>query len=276
MPSWTWGYNTNGFAHHRLADAIEVLHVLGFGGVALTPDVAHLDVFDPDHASQVVAVKHQLSICRMDVVIETGARFVLDAHRKHYPSLLTLDGRGKRLDYLIRCVDLAAAMGAEVCSLWSGHNTDDLPEEHVWDLLLEGLEKVVAHGEACGVTIAMEPEPGMFIETLDEFLRLSQFLVGRRFGLALDVGHLMVTGETPIGDQIRRVGPHLATVAIEDMVAGVHDHLPFGQGDIDFAEVFDALSDVGYDGLVSVELSRASPNAVAEAKSAWNFLHKIP
>lgn len=31
------GYNTNGFAHHRLADAVEVIAELSYGGVAVTP-----------------------------------------------------------------------------------------------------------------------------------------------------------------------------------------------------------------------------------------------
>ena len=275
MPRWNWGYNANGFAHHRLEDAIDVIHEIGFGCLALTPDVAHLDVFGEGLEGSVSEIARRLQKCQLEVVIETGARFVLDTRRKHYPSLLCVEERERRLDYLRRCVDMASSLGASVCSLWAGYNFDDLPVAQAHGLLLEGLDSVVSYSESRGVTIALEPEPGMFIETLDQYLEVAKSFEGRAFGLALDVGHLMVTGEMPLGEQIRRVGPHIATVAVEDMNPGVHEHLPFGEGSIDFAEVFEALDDTGFDGAVSVELSRASPDAVREARAAWDFLQQF-
>ena len=71
------GYNTNGFAHHRIEDAIEILAEIGYRSIALTLE---RDFFDPpdrrgvDRAIQRLAPV--LSCCQMDVTIETGARFV--------------------------------------------------------------------------------------------------------------------------------------------------------------------------------------------------------
>ena len=275
MPRWTWGYNTNGFAHHRLREAIEVISGIGFEAIALTPDVGHLDFQGREYRRESDETQSLLDQRGLGVVVETGARFVLDPIRKHYPSLLCRENGECRIEYLKKCVDLAAELGAGVCSLWAGHNFEGLADEDAHALLLSGLEAIVDYGESRDVMIALEPEPGMFIETLDQFLEVARALDGRGFGLALDVGHLMVTGELPMSEQIRRVGDHIVTVAVEDMMPGVHEHLPFGHGAIDFGEVFAALADVDYGGIVSVELSRASTDAVREATAAWDFLSQF-
>jgi L-ribulose-5-phosphate 3-epimerase len=82
------GYNTNGFAHHRLEDALAVLAGLGYEGVALTLDHQALNPFDPHPFDQVHRVRDLLRAYRLRAVIETGARFLLDARRKHQPTLL--------------------------------------------------------------------------------------------------------------------------------------------------------------------------------------------
>ena len=60
---------------------------------------------------------------------------------------------------------------------------------------------------------------------------------------------------------MRRYAPRLGTVAVEDMRRGVHEHLPFGEGDIDVPSILEALEEIGFSRLVCVELSRESPRA---------------
>jgi sugar phosphate isomerase/epimerase len=60
-------------------------------------------------------------------------------------------------------------------------------------------------------------------------------------------------------------------VHLDDIAAGVHEHLPFGRGDLDLVETLSALQGVGYSGMAAVELSRDShrgPLAAAEALEA--------
>jgi sugar phosphate isomerase/epimerase len=46
----------------------------------------------------------------------------------------------------------------------------------------------------------------------------------------------------------------------------------FGEGEIDFAPVFEALRQIGYTGGLHVELSRHSHDAVQTARAALAFL----
>jgi hypothetical protein len=63
-------------------------------------------------------------------------------------------------------------------------------------------------------------------------------------------------------------------VQIEDMRRGVHEHLPLGEGEIDFPPVLAALHAAGYPGLVSVELPRHSHTAATAARHSIEFLHR--
>ena len=76
------GYNTNGLAHHRLDDGLRLLADEGFGAVALTPDVAHLDPYRST-AAEVERIAALLARLDMTCVVEAGARYLLDSQRKH-------------------------------------------------------------------------------------------------------------------------------------------------------------------------------------------------
>src|SRR5216683_1275217 len=103
------GYNTNGFAHHRLEDALHILAELGYASVAITLDVHALNPFDLDWARQCEHVRTLLDKLRLRCVIETGARFLLDPRRKHQPTLLSVQPgeRLQRMGFLQRAIEVA-------------------------------------------------------------------------------------------------------------------------------------------------------------------------
>lgn len=271
------GYNTNGFAHHRLDDAIDILADLGYRGVALTLDVHHLDPFGPDLLGRTAAVRKQLERHKMACVIETGARFLLDSRRKHHPTLLspTQAERDVRRDFLEQCVDIAKELGADCVSFWSGTPTDAAPHEELMRRLTDECKRLVEHTETSDVVLAFEPEPGMFIDTMAKFEELYHWVNSEAtFRLTVDVGHLVCNREVPVGKFLQYHGGELSNVHIEDMRAGVHDHLMFGEGEVDFADVFAGLRAANYTGGVYVELSRHSYDAVNTARKAKAFLDR--
>ena len=254
-----FAFNTNGAANHRLDDALSLIADSGYDGVALTLDIHHLDPFAPDFPAQRQAFARRLRQLNLGCVIETGARFLLDPRAKHEPTLLSADpdGRARRIDFLTRALQVAADTGADAMSFWAGVPKPGVSRADAQAWLEQGAAQIARRAEDLGTIAALEPEPGMLIETLDDWASLA--IPGLR--LALDTGHCLVTGERDPAAAVREFAPHLGTVAIEDMARGVHIHLPFGEGDMDIPSVLQALNDIAFDRLVCVELSRESHRA---------------
>jgi L-ribulose-5-phosphate 3-epimerase len=266
-------YNTNGFASHRLEDAARVLAELGYDGLALTPDVHHLDPFGASPA-EVAAFRRLLGELSLSVVIETGARFVLDPRRKHRPSLLDPPLEAAvRLDFLKRCVDLAVSLGAPVVSTWSGRGPDDLDPEAGLQRLARGLEALCAHAAGAGVRIGFEPEPGMAVETVAQWDRVKDAVRSPLLGLALDVGHCLATREGEPADIVAARAREIVVLQLDDAVPGRHEHRMFGEGEVDWGLLARAVEESGYEGPLEVELSRHSSEAPDAARRAKEFLH---
>jgi sugar phosphate isomerase/epimerase len=195
------GYNTNGLAHHRLLDAIALLREIGYRGVAISLDHGALDPYDEQLLIQLQQVAEAIDNCQLACVIETGARYLLDPRVKHEPTLVTADpaGRARRVDFLCRAIDVAARLDADCVSLWSGTVRDGAGGREAFRRLSDGLAQVIQHADRQDVTLAFEPEPEMFIDTLDRYGDLLDELESRRVDtsglqLTLDIGHLHCQG----------------------------------------------------------------------------------
>jgi len=271
------GYNTNGLAHHDLFDAVELLADIGYRSVAITIDHNAIPPQGPFRKQRLTRLRNLLEQHQMRSVIETGARFLLDPRAKHEPTLLSADsaGRARRIDFYKYAVDCAAELGSDCVSIWSGVLRDSISRETAMDRLVEGLRHVTSYGAGQGVAIALEPEPGMLVDTMAEYEELLARLDAGNLRLTLDAGHLQCQGETPIAEIIQRWAGRLVNIHIEDMRAGVHEHLMFGEGEIDFPPVLQALTDVGYTGGVHVELSRHSHEGPTAARNTFEFLQSI-
>lgn len=265
------GYGTNGFGDHPLDTALDLIEECGYDAVALTLGFPHLDPYSREASATTARLRERFAAHDVAVVVETGTRYLLDAHRKHHPTLLHDDDTAApRLDYLRRAVDTAAALDATCVSFFSGVLPDDVAAPVAWSRLVERVRTLLGHADGRGVPLAIEPEPGMLVETVDDALRLHADVAGEAgvLGVTVDVGHCLVVEPDGPAGALRRAAPYLRNVQLDDMPSTHHEHRPFGEGELDLAEVMAVLTEIGYDGVAAVELPRHSHAAPALALAA--------
>ena len=273
-----FAYNTNGLQSHRLEDALDLLADAGYAGVSLTLDHMHLDPLAATPA-ELGRARRALEKRRLDLGIETGARYLLDPKRKHRPTLIEKDalGRARRLDLLLRSIDVAGELGARSLTLASGPRDPEVPEAAALLFLREALERAAERGREKGIALALEPEPGHLPSTLDGWKRARE---GLDVGLALDVTHLSVEAPEPLPHEaVRAFREDLVCLHLADCRRGVHEHRPLGEGELALGPLLAALLEIEFTGLVSVELSRHShaahelvPGTLATLRDAASLL----
>lgn len=271
------GYNTNGLAHHDPFQAVELLAAIGYRSVAITLDHGPLNPFADDFRAQLLAMRRLLERLGLRSVVETGARYLLDPNVKHEPTLVSAEAsaRDRRIDFLRRAIDAAHELGSDCVSLWSGVVRDGSADSIVWERLIDGLTTTLHYAASRNVVLGFEPEPGMFIDTMARFDELSARLGHERFQLTLDIGHLHCQGEVPLTGSIERYASRVVNMHIEDMRGGIHEHLMFGEGEIDFPPLMRYLSQGWYRGGLHVELSRHSHDGPRAARQAFAFLSRL-
>jgi sugar phosphate isomerase/epimerase len=121
-------------------------------------------------------------------------------------------------------------------------------------LFVEGLKPVAEHAEKEGVLLLVEPEPGLLIEKMDQFVELMRHIDSPAVGLNFDIGHAYCVGDEP-AEFIPKMAQYIRHIHLEDIAATrVHQHLVPGDGAIDFAATLRAIRSIDYQGWVTIEL----------------------
>lgn len=257
--TWTLGYGTNGLGDHPLPQALDLIRETGYGAVALTLGFPHLDPWAGP--TDLRLLRRRLDESGLTVVIETGTRFLLDPRRKHAPALVDPDADA-RIGYLHRAMIVAEALGSDTVQFFSGVLGPDRDVHTAHARLCDRVGPLAARASEHGVRLALEPEPGMVIETVADALALRSTLGDpASLGLTVDIGHCLVVEPGGVDGALAAAAPVLAHVQIDDMPRTHHEHRPFGEGDLDLPGALAALDRAEYSGVVSVELPRHSWDA---------------
>jgi sugar phosphate isomerase/epimerase len=212
---------------------------------------------------------------RLQCVIETGARFLLNPLHKHQPTLLTPqpEARAHRVHFLQSAIRIGQDLNASAISFWSGTPlTQNEPASVLFDRLSSQCQALAQFAQAHGQRLAFEPEPGMFIDTMDAFDTLFHRVNHPAFGLTIDLGHLHCQGELPTTPHLLKWRDKIWNIHVEGMRQGIHEHLQLDEGDFNLPEALSGLKSAGYKGALHLELSRHGHDAVNAATKAKALL----
>jgi sugar phosphate isomerase/epimerase len=97
-------------------------------------------------------------------------------------------------------------------------------------------------------------------------------------GLNVDTGHAHLS-DLGVGRAISSAAQRIVTTHLQDNFGQVDDHLPPGEGRIDWPEALGAFLSVGYEGVYMVEISDCPPNrepdAVGDTRTAGRNLRRF-
>ena len=272
-------FSTNAFKKNTLAEAIDHIADAGYVGVELMADVPHAHPATFDTAAR-DHLKRQLQ-SRSLLVSNVNAFTHFAAGDTYHPTWIedSAHARKLRIAHTIGAIELAAEFGATTVSLQPGGPLigTGITIEEGNRRFATGLEQVLPTAHRHGVTLAVEPEPGLLIETADEYRHFKQTLFPNEplVKMNCDVGHLFCVGDDP-ATVIRDQADQIAHVHLEDIGANrVHQHLLPGKGVIDFAAIFESLDAIGYAGWVTVELYPFEVTAAEVARLAFEHLRKV-
>jgi sugar phosphate isomerase/epimerase len=273
-------FSTNAYLRYPFEEAAGRIAALGYEGLEILADVPHAwpaGLLEGPKRAILAAMERQgLAFSNMNAFMMNA---VADPRQPYwYPSFIEPDPnyRRIRIDHTRRALSLCAELGApHVTTEPGGPVAPGQTRQQAVDLFVEVLKPLAEHADKEGVLLLIEPEPGLLVETTDQYLEVAERVDAPSIGLNFDVGHAFCVSED-LPKAIARMAPHTRHYHLEDIAATrVHHHLVPGMGVIDFAEVVEAIRRTGYDGWLTVELYPFGDDPDAAAKGAMDVLRPL-
>lgn len=249
------GYRLSGFREYSFEDAVRILAEIGYKAVELCLEHPDLDNNNPKRLKNADIIG-----CLKEKGMTVSA---VSFHTK----TAGWEVKTEKCRYGIR---LASEIGTKI--FIAGPPGENI--EGGFGRMVEFTEEMCRLAEKYGVDFAIEPEPGTVVSNSDDLKRLIASINSARLKINLDIGHSFIT-QPDIIDDIKGWGKLIVHTHIEDIKNKTHKHLIPGEGDLNFAGVFDAFEKIGYDGYYVLDLAGNNDNPADTAKRAFNGIKRF-
>ena len=158
---------------------------------------------------------------------------------------------------LMHCLDVCAALGGKVVVVHAPFGIGlKLPDAGAVQETADRDRRVLAPAGARALDLGIEValENGGELVHMEYILRLCDLLDMPSVGICVDTGHAHL-GDLGAPRAVRMAGERLYTTHLQDNLGQRDDHMPPGQGTIDWPALFAALAQVGYSRTLMLELT---------------------
>lgn len=271
MTNWPIGLSTGCFYRTPLVDCLETIRGSGFSMIEVVFSPPHLDYRNPQAVQEAAA--------RIDAL-------GLEAYSFHAPfaddidiSSLEPTRREHALAEILRAVEAAASLGVHYFVIHPGPENGDIPSREERLLRIENvcsvLERVAARCGEAGIQCVLENKlPHLMFGQSADLLWILTCLKGNRVGACLDTGHAHLAGE--LYPLVYKMAPYLRLLHVHDNKGHGDDHLPPGDGRIDWTALLKELAGVNFTGAFILELAGGGESDVimARARRARSYLRQ--
>jgi sugar phosphate isomerase/epimerase len=262
MTNWPISLSTGCFYQQSILDCLETIRASGFSMIEVCSSPAHLDYHDLGAVRAVAARIDQLG---------------MEAYSFHAPfadridiSSLDADRRQLALKEILQALEAAAALQVHYFVLHPGPEHANIPPN---EERLRRMENVVATincvARRCaelGIGCVLENKlPHLLFGNTSDILWILDAVDGVEVGACLDTGHAFLSGD--LANMVRKLAGHLRVIHAHDNRGHSDDHLPPGDGKIDWPWLMRELVATGFHGVLVLELAGA-PDMVATMANA--------
>jgi hexulose-6-phosphate isomerase len=137
---------------------------------------------------------------------------------------------------------------------------EDGPENEIWPRSVENIKQAVPLAAELGVSIVIENVWNQFLydhnggadQTADKFVKYVDEFHSPWVGMQLDIGNHWKYGS--MGDWIRQLDKRVLKLDVKGFSRAQGKFTPIGEGDIDYADVRKALTEINFYGWLAAEV----------------------
>ena len=272
MTNWPIGLSTGCFFQQSILDCLTTIRESGFSMIEVCSSPAHLDYHDPAAVERAAARIRDLG---------------MEAYSFHAPFADHIDiasPNEKRKEAavaeVLRAAEAAAILRVHYFVIHPGpeHPPEISDEDQLGRMrnVVGSLNQVARHCRELGIICVLENKlPHLLFGNTSDILWILDAITAAEVGACLDTGHAFLSGD--MQSLIRKLRGHLRMIHAHDNGGAQDDHLPPGDGRIDWEATLRELVEIRFRGGLILEMAgqRDTETTMANARRGRQYLREM-